>query len=256
MGIFGEKQKCCICNIEDGKVKMLDGAVCRECSVLGGKFLPPKPLAKITNIELKNAIERNEKNKNLLAEFEVTQKIGTYIEFDEHKKLWLVPDGFLGKKKDPTVYKYSDILEYELIEDGESLTRGGLGRAVAGGFLFGGVGAVVGGVTGGKKTKSIINKMQIKITIKDINNPVVYINLIVVSTKSSSMIYKSAQNSAQNILSTLSVILDNMKEQDKVSNNNASVSVADELVKMKKLFDDGILSKEEFEKAKEKILNK
>ena len=35
--------------------------------------------------------------------------------------------------------------------DGTSVVKGGLGRAVVGGFMFGGVGAVVGGITGGKQ---------------------------------------------------------------------------------------------------------
>ncbi|EPZ54444.1 hypothetical protein H477_3583 [[Clostridium] sordellii ATCC 9714] len=49
------------------------------------------------------------------------------------------------------MYNYKDIIEFELLEDGESITKGGLGRAVAGGVLLGGVGAIVGGVTGIEK---------------------------------------------------------------------------------------------------------
>lgn len=67
-----------------------------------------------------------------------------------------------GGKKNPKIYKYSDIVDYELLEDGESITKGGLGRAVVGGALFGGVGAVVGGVTGHKKKYSCMHEFKNK----------------------------------------------------------------------------------------------
>lgn len=43
------------------------------------------------------------------------------------------------------IYSHSDVIEYELLENGETVTKGGIGRALAEGVLFGGVGAVVGG---------------------------------------------------------------------------------------------------------------
>jgi hypothetical protein len=42
----------------------------------------------------------------------------------------------LGTKKNPKIYNYSDIVDFELLEDGESITKGGLGRAITGGLLF------------------------------------------------------------------------------------------------------------------------
>ena len=74
--------------------------------------------------------------------------IGAYIYIDEPKKLFRV--GLTGN-----ICDYSDLVDFELIEDGETLTTstsktnsktksGGVGRAVVGGVLFGGVGAVVG----------------------------------------------------------------------------------------------------------------
>lgn len=48
-------------------------------------------------------------------------------------------DGFFGNEKNPKNYNFEDILKYELLEDGETITKGGLGRAVAGGFYSRGV---------------------------------------------------------------------------------------------------------------------
>jgi fructose-specific phosphotransferase system IIC component len=94
-----------------------------------------------------------------------------------------------------------------LIEDEESRTSGGLGRAIAGGVLFGGVGAIVGGITGGKKTKTIVKSMKIKITLNSLETPVVLLTLINTPIKTDSIIYKTLESSAQEILGALAVIL-------------------------------------------------
>ena len=96
-------------------------------------------------------------------------------------------------------------MEYELLEDGESITKGGLGRVVD---------AIVG-----------------VITVKKLNNPTVYINLISTATKSGSIIYKSGYDSAQEILSVLSIIIDNNTDTGTdINTYTNSTSVADELI--------------------------
>lgn len=190
----------------------------------------------------------------MLSNFITTKKIGVYIEFDEQKRLWLIPDGVRGKKIHPKIYTFDDIVEYELLEDGDTVTKGGLGRAIVGGALVGGVGAVVGGVTGKKKTKSVINNLRIKITVNDTSNPSIYINLINTPTKANSFLYKMAYESAQEILSMFSIITQNNENQQEKITNTASV--ADELIKLKSLLDDGILTEEEFIAEKNKILLK
>jgi hypothetical protein len=42
----------------------------------------------------------------------------------------------LGKVNKSTVYNYSDIVDFEFLEDGESVSQGGLGRALVGRALF------------------------------------------------------------------------------------------------------------------------
>ena len=88
-----------------------------------------------------------------------TKKVGDYFVVNETDKTWAVPTGLFKKVVQPaSVHKYSEIVSFELLEDGNSITKGGIGRAVAGGVLFGGVGAIVGGSTGKKKTKGVCTK--------------------------------------------------------------------------------------------------
>ena len=266
MGFFDLKAICAICDKEIGLNRHQIANkewICPECFKKCGRFHTAKPVLKMTAEEIKIAIiDRQAKidseivTKNIeqaeLMEFTPTKKIGSYIEFDDNKRKWLLPDGFFGGKKNPKIYTYSDIVDFELLEDGESIVKGGLGRAVAGGVLFGGIGAVVGGVTGGKKSNSICNSLKIKITINNINNPVVYINFIRAATKKNSVIYKTIYNSAQECLSVLQLITNSQEVQE--DNVSTIVSGADEILKFKNLLDSGIITQEEFESKKKQLL--
>lgn len=257
MGLFfKEKESCCICNIREGKKKIYEGFVCKECLRSCSINFQVKINKNTTKKEILNEVYNNDKNKQLLEEFLPTKKILNYIEFDEQKRLWLIPDGFAGKKVNPKIYSFDDIIEYELLQDGDSVTKGGLGRAVAGGVLFGGVGAIVGGTTGKKKTKSVINDLKIKITVNNTCNPSVYVKLINAPTKANSIIYKTSYSAAQEILSMLSIITQKNNIKNEETKELKSTSVADEIIKLKSLLDEGILTQEEFNSEKNKILNR
>lgn len=138
-------------------------------------------------------------------EFNATKKVGTYFYVDDNNKQWVIPDcQITGKIKKAIIHNYNEIINYELLEDGNSLYKGGLGSAIVGGALFGGVGAIVGSTIGAKK--AYCSKLQIKITLNNINNPVEYVNLIESNTKKDNFIYKTCYNSAQEIISILQII--------------------------------------------------
>lgn len=108
------------------------------------------------------------------------------------------------------IMNFNDILDCELLEDGISVTKtSSLGKAVVGGMLFGGIGAIVGGITGKQTTKGVCTKLDIKITINDFKKPCIYINLIAKKTKKNSSEYKKAYSKAQEILSLFQVITSN-----------------------------------------------
>lgn len=112
-------------------------------------------------------------------------------------------------KKEDGIYEFKDLLTFELLEDNSQVASGGLGRALAGGFLFGGVGAIAGGVTSNRKTKKVVESMIIKINVNDIDNPLIMIPLITKSTKTKSKEYEQAFNMAQRLLTTLNTIANN-----------------------------------------------
>ena len=176
-----------------------------------------------------------------------------FFEIDETNKLWKAPSAY-----SQIIFAYNEVIDFELLENGISYSKGGLGSAVVGGALFGGVGAIVGSNVGKKTQKEEITEFRIKTVTK---NPVVsevYIDLIplILGVKPTVIKgdpnYKVYSESAQQILSLLTIICNS---NSTVEAPNTGASAADEIVKFKQLLDQGIITQEEFDKKKQQLLN-
>ncbi|PAD70736.1 hypothetical protein CHH83_02715 [Bacillus sp. 7586-K] len=113
-----------------------------------------------------------------------------------------------------TLIDYKDILESNLIENGETTVtetkRGSqIGGMLVGGTLLGSGGAIVGGLSGKKSSSTMINKMELKIVLNDLNNPVVTIPIKDTDEEisKSSSTYKELYDKAYEIHKTISVII-------------------------------------------------
>lgn len=253
MGLFRTKGLCSICGNEKAK-EVKDGFICSDCVKQAGRFLSatklnPKEqtvsLIKECIVKSNVWVKIQEERKN---SFSQTRKIATLL-LDENNQLFKVKN-FLY----PDIYSFDQIADFEILEDGESVVKGGLGRAIAGGVLLGGVGAIVGGVTGSKKSKGICKSLQVRIGLKNAVDENVYIKLISSETKTKSIVYKSSISTANDIMNVLSRLTEPTTKTDNVE----SIEVKDpyeEIKKAKELLDLGIITQEEFEQKKKELLN-
>lgn len=100
---------------------------------------------------------------------------------------------------------YKDLVAFEMIENGQSITSSSTGNAVAGGLLFGAAGAVVGSTM--KKTSNVCSNMQLRIDVNDVLNPSIVMNLISPpGAIKNGIMYTQAFNFAKDVCSTLAVI--------------------------------------------------
>lgn len=195
------------------------------------------------------------KDHNIAQFFAATYAPAPYCKFNDRTEKILVSDKvhLSYKPEHYTIFNYDQIISYELLEDGTSIASGGLGRAAVGGFLFGGVGAVVGGLT--RSYKGACTRLQIKLTVKDYDDPAFFITLINSSTKKDSIAYKTYIKEAESIISKLQLIVGSREEAKAdilPSKNNESV--ADQIRSFKALLDDGIITQEEFDAKKKQLL--
>ncbi len=265
MSIF-KTENCPICGtptsaMSKSSAKVNGLFVCQDCakklasngiSLFKLKQYPVDDLKKIVGASLKS----EEEHQQEVNSFNPTKKIGNFIYFDDENKKFAIPKtSITGKIKDIQIYDYDSIIDYELLEDGNTKEKGGVGRAVVGGALFGGVGAVVGASTGHKHKKTC-SSLQIKITLNDINRPDVYVKFITTETKKSGIIYKTTYPLAQETLSIFNIISESLKQEAQQNiADKEPISAADEILKFKQLLDAGIITQEEFEAKKKQLLN-
>lgn len=185
-----------------------------------------------------------EKNK-----FRPTKRTKHLI-IDDDSKQWTTV------KTSNKTFKYSELLSYELIEDGESVTKGGvsLGRAVVGGVLFSGVGMILGGLTGKKKSKNFVTEMKIVISVNNPDNPSIIIPLVKKKMKKDSKDYKKLAEDAQETLSYLDMIAAYEEEKISPGKKPDEKSVVEELKEYKELLDAGIINQEDFDRKKAELL--
>ena len=146
---------------------------------------------------------------------------------------------------------FSDINGCEIIVDSE--VKGGVGRAIVGGFLAGGAGAVVGATTAKKKTSSY----QVVIYKKTIQDPSLVITLINSETDVSSIEYQDAVTFAYKVNASIKAIIEQNAHSisDITPSSNKAIDDTPEAIrKYKNLLDEGIITKEEFEEKKRQLL--
>lgn len=243
-----------ICAICENEVNFLtrrkianNESICSDC-FNKAKTLTPKQILKLKNVtadEIKQSIIESDPRGSEYLNFKASKTIGD-IEFDDEQGKILIP----GPYDSYNIINYNDIVNFELLEDGQSVASGGLGRALAGGLLFGGTGAIVGAVTGKKKNKEYCNSLNIKVTVRNSGSAAQYIPFISNKTKTSSNLYKTSYRLAQECLSTLQLICD---QQENDSSEKTSVG-AEEILKYKELLDAGAITKDEYEAKKKQLL--
>lgn len=251
MGLLGRKKEtCCLCQQNEGVKKIHNGLICNDCLGKCGCFIDRFTMRSKTSDQISEIITLNERNTELASKYSSTNHVEKYFDIDENNKIWGVPCF------SPHIFfTYEDIISFELLENGNAVTKGGLGGAVVGGALLGGLGAVVGGSVGKKKTKQEITEYRIKIVTRNPVCPDVYINLLTAGkVMSNSFLYKAYAGTAQRILSLLTIITDSVSSTQ-VPSRQIPLSIPDEIAKYKKLLDDGVITQEEFSRKKDELLN-
>lgn len=198
-------------------------------------------------------ILRRLSDTEISGQFHATRSVGKYLEIDEDKQLWRS-----CVFSEYTLFSFSDILSFKLLENNGVITEGGIGSALVGGALFGATGAVVGAVVG-KNTESVLTDMHISVSMKHVTHSQVDIYIVKPGhgcVSSSGLEYSKYRNIAQEVLSLLTIMTQKSDQEKQIANteNIIQPSSADEIRKFKQLLDEGIISEEEFNLKKKQLI--
>lgn len=175
---------------------------------------------------------KNKLKKIWESKYKTTKKLGN-LYIDENAKKWYV----FGYNQ---VYNYSDILDFEISENGTKYkSKGGITRSVVGGLTFGAAGAVVGASTA--KRITTVNSMNINITVDNPQNPLVTIVIICSEVNTSSFTYKNSVQLANQIISQLTYMQSKVKVKENLPlKSEFSIDTPTKVVGVTKNNDEGV----------------
>lgn len=168
-------------------------------------------------------------------------------------------------------FTYRDILKTEVVEDGGTVSSTNrtsqVVGAVVGGALLGGVGLLVGGLSGKKNSQTTVHKISVEITTKDVNNPLMSVTMLdsPKPLKRSSPDATTALKKAKELHAMLSIFVRKADDEDKQrahspqstqTSPRQGSNMLDELDRLLRLKDQGELSPEEFLQVKTALLAK
>ncbi|MGM0238437.1 SHOCT domain-containing protein [Enterococcus sp. AZ103] len=263
MGLFknqAPKQCCPLCNKKFSIINFKfqlnsNDYICTQCAIfLAGMSkedqdkLKPKSIFELQEMYVNKKESITEKLDHF-SQFSPNIKVGTWAEFDDNHKIAAFRTGLSAQPN--SKYLYDDIEDFSVIENEKKIVKSGAASAAAGAILFGPTGAIVGGLmTRGNKKETC---SMLKVTIFTKNDKPKDIVLINSKVKIDSSLYKLSQGSLKSIVTKLESII--QPNKDSINNHQSNYSDADELRKYKQLLDDGIITQEDFDSKKKKILD-
>lgn len=155
---------------------------------------------------------------------------------------------------------FSKLIGCEILQDNE--VTGGIKRAIVGGVLAGGAGAIVGANTAKTKVKSFI----VVIYQDSLDLPQIPLTLISNETKKEHVDYKNANLFSSQVTASIKVLLHRQQNDQTPSGSptqessgtiNKAAAKTDNIEAIKKykeLLDMGIITQEEFEAKKKQLL--
>lgn len=183
-----------------------------------------------------------------------------YLAIDSKNRRWVL---VIPNLPHPYIYKFKELISYELVDDGETTYSSNTGKALVGGLLFGAAGAVVGAASK-KKVKTTCKDMHIDLNINVIKSPMQVLQIINDAEISrDSELYKQNLAFAKNVMAMLAYIKENAEptqpeeqhpEKKQLENPQETGDIYAEIEKLHALKEKGIITDEEFQKKKSSLL--
>lgn len=126
----------------------------------------------------------------------------SYILLDDTNKLfWILAAGDDKIRK----YNYSELIEFEVKEDGVSIVSGRVGSSIVGGLAFGVTGAIIGS-SGSKTVDQKINELTLNIRVSNFEKPSIKIAMVNKPTFKKDLKYKELMTELEEVISYLTFI--------------------------------------------------
>ena len=171
---------------------------------------PLKPLESeiLWQEQVGNELEKYQINKTFSVWYEAVTPSDKYnLGIAIHQKCILLYPEYKANQYSFTmrIIPFDSIIDCEIVENGAVVTQSGVGRAVIGGIIAGGTGAIVGAAT--RKTNDYLTELSVRIITNDILNPMVNLYITFRGAKTKKTECTQFYAKAQEIYSTIVSII-------------------------------------------------
>lgn len=179
----------------------------------------------------------------------------TKLLIDNQNKKFIYQKGKTFSK----TYKFSDLINYEVYENGHSKVKGRAGSALIGGAFFGFGGLIVGSSMS-RNINEKCNQLKLIIRLNDFDCPQIMITYVDnVDWDKNGWTYRKMKENLQSVCSMLEFMLNEktLEQSSAVKQEGKTVSTKtnkEQLQELKEMLDDGLITQEDFEKKKKQIL--
>lgn len=127
--------------------------------------------------------------------------VNSAIYIDEKSKKIFIGNDMTKNSLHGWLIRFDEVIECSILEDGATVQSGSLGRAIVGGAMAGGIGAVIGATTGAPK--SFTRELSVRIVTSNMYAPLCIIPIITSEINRASADYKQKKEFAQRIYATI-----------------------------------------------------
>ena len=185
----------------------------------------------------------------------------TYFLIDE-KNRHIVFIKATKKEIQTAILDFDKLVGMEILQDGKVVYKKGvISGALIGGALFGGTGAILGGMAGDSTEGGEIFSYKIIFSVDDMKKPIIEFELLDESINMSSdlerLLFADIKAFGSKVKSAVGAVVENANKARaaKVEVTSPNTSVAEELQKLVTLKETGVLTEEEFNATKKKLLD-
>ena len=190
----------------------------------------------------------------LVSDRYVVREVGKFLVDNTNKKFIYQKNRVYSK-----TYKFSDIISYEVYENGKQQVQGRAGAALIGGAFFG-LGGLIVGSSMSRNINEKCNQLRLIIRLNDFEYPQIVITYVDnVELDKLGADYRYMKEDIQALCSMLEFMLNEKTLEEsftvKQEESHTKKSNKEQLQELKEMLDDGLITQEDFEQKKKQILD-
>ena len=228
-----------------------------ELALLQIKIEIRKSISKLSNEQVIGAMSNGDFVVSKTISIAASGWSSTKLLIDSEHELFIYQQGDSLSK----TYRFFDLINYEVYENGQSKVKGRAGSALIGGAFFGLTGLIVGSSMS-RKIEDKCNQLKLMIRLNDLDHPQIVITYVDnVAWDKTGFTYRTMKENLKQVCAALEYMMNAKTLEQSVGEKTVNQIIKEEktlkeqMQELKEMLDSGLITPEEYEQKKKQLLN-